>query len=236
MIVGFVPGTGLLHRAHPLTGVSIALAVAVLAFVLPIPEGPLGLTMLLAVLAFAAGLPRVLVTALAFAAPFWVFLALIHVVFGDNPARAVAVGGQITAVLLGFLLVLASVHPGRLVDALLTVGVPFSLAYLLAATLQSVPRLQARAGSILDAQRCRGLPVAGSPWRRVKAVVPLSVPLVLGALAEVDERALALEARCAGSPARHTPLNPPADSIVDRVVRWGLLLVVLLAVGVRVAS
>jgi energy-coupling factor transport system permease protein len=67
-------------------------------------------------------------------------------------------------------------------------------------------------------------------------VVPLSIPLVLGALAEVDERALALEARGAGSPARHTPLNPPPDSIVDRAVRWSLLFVVLLAVGVRIAS
>ncbi len=236
MIVGFVPGTGLLHRAHPLTGLAIALAVAVLAFVLPAPEGPAVLTVVLVLLALIARLPRALVTALAFAAPFWVFLVLIHVVLGDNPGRAAAVGGQITAILLGFLLVLASVHPGRLVDALLTAGVPFSVAYLLAATLQSVPRLQARAGAILDAQRCRGLPVGGSLWNRAKAVVPLSIPLVLGALAEVDERALALEARGAGSPARHTPLNPPPDSMVDRAVRWSLLFVVLLALGVRIAS
>jgi len=236
VIIGFVTGTGLLHRAHPFTGVTIALAVAVLAFALPAPVGPAGLTVMLVLLALVAGLPRVLVTALTFAAPFWAFLFLIHVVFGDNPARGLAVAGQITAMLLGSLLVLASVHPGRLVDALLTAGVPFSVAYPLAATLQSVPRLQARAGAILDAQRCRGLAVGGSLWRRVRAVVPLAIPLVLGALAEVDERALALEARGAGSPARHTPLNPPADSHLDRAVRWSLLLVVLLAVGVRIAS
>jgi len=176
----------------------------------------------------------VLRTAAVFAAPFWLFLFLIHVVFGDDPTRALTVGGQITAILLGFLLVLASVHPGRLVDALLEKRVPFSIAYLFAATLQAVPRLQARAGVILDAQRCRGLPVNGPPWRRARAVVPLTIPLVLGALAEVDQRAIALESRGVGTPARRTPLAPPEDSALDRSIRVSLLILSAGVVLIRV--
>lgn len=145
MILGFLPGNGLLHRLHPFTALSLAAAVVVLAFALPAPVGAMGLTAALVVVALAATLARVLVTAALFAAPFWFFLFLIHIVFGDDPTRALTVGGQITAILLGFLLVLASLHPTRLVDALLEARVPFAMAYLLAATLQSVPRLQARA-------------------------------------------------------------------------------------------
>lgn len=234
MILGFVPGTGALHRLHPFTGLSLAGAVVVLAFALPAPGGAIGLSAALAVLGLWSRLPRVLRTAAVFAAPFWLFLSLIHVVFGDDPTRALTVGGQITAILLGFLLVLASVHPGRLVDALLEKRVPFSMAYLFAATLQAVPRLQARAGIILDAQRCRGLPVNGPPWRRARAVVPLTIPLVLGALAEVDQRAIALESRGVGTPARRTPLAPPEDSALDRSIRVSLLILSAGVVLIRV--
>lgn len=236
MILGFVPHGGPLHRLHPFTGLSLAAAAVVLAFALPAPEGALGLSAALALLALCARLGRVLRTGAAFAAPFWLFLILIHVVFGDDPARALTVGGQITAVLLGFLLILASVHPGRLVDALLEKGVPFSVAYLLAATLQAVPRLQARAGVILEAQRCRGLVVSGSPWRRARAVVPLAIPLVLSALAEVDQRAFALESRGVGTVARRTPLAPPEDRPLDRSIRAGLLILSAGVIVLRVVA
>jgi energy-coupling factor transport system permease protein len=236
IVVGYRPGVSLLHRAHPFTNLTLAGTVVVLAFALPVPIGPLVLTGVLVAFALVAGLPRVLATALAFAAPFWLFLTLIHVVFGDSPMRALTVGGQITAILIAFLLALTAVHPARLVDALLDRGVPFAFAYLLAATLQSVPRLQERAGAILDAQRCRGLNVTGSLWRRARAVVPLAVPLVLGALAEVDERTVALEARGAASAARRTALDPPPDTAVQRTLRWGFLAAAIAVVVARIVQ
>ncbi|MDH3291461.1 MAG: energy-coupling factor transporter transmembrane protein EcfT [Gemmatimonadota bacterium] len=236
MTLGYRPGTGVLHRAHPFTVLALAGTVAVLAFTLSAPLGPMLLTAGLVAIAVAARVSRTLLTALAFAAPFWVFLVLIHVVFGDSPDRAVTVGSQISAVLVVFLMTLAAVHPGRLVDALLERGVPFHVAYLLVATLQSVPELQRRASAILDAQRCRGLRVRGSVWGRVRSVVPLAVPLVLGALGEVDDRALALEARGAASGLRRTPLDPPHDRLAERVTRWALLGSVLGTIAWRIVA
>jgi energy-coupling factor transport system permease protein len=220
MIVGYVAGKSPLHQAHPFTGIVLAGTVVVLAFALPAPQGPAALAVALAALALLAGLPRVLLAALGFSLPFWFFLGVIHGVIGDVPLRALTVGAQITAMLIAFLLVLATVHPARLVDALLQRGVPFSLAYLLSATLQAVPRLRRQAADVVDAQRCRGLRVQGSVWRRVRAIVPLAIPLVLGALGEVDERAMALDARGAAAPAHRTPLEPPPDSISQRIARW----------------
>ena len=223
MTLGYRPGTGLLHRTHPFTTVTLAAAVSVLAFLLPGPAGPWMLVLALCAIAVAAQVTPALVTAAAFSAPFWVFLVVIHGVLGGDFAAALVLAGRITAILTVFLLLLASVHPGRLVDAMLQRGVPFGFAYLLAATLQAVPQLQQRAATILAEQRCRGLRVGGSIWRRARAVVPLAVPLVLGALAEVDERALALEVRGAASEARRTPLEPPLDPPADRAARWLLL-------------
>jgi energy-coupling factor transport system permease protein len=236
VILGYVPGEGVLHRAHPFTPLTIAGGTALLAFLLPGPVGPWSLAGVIGILAVVAGLAGVLATVLAFSAPLWVFLALIYGVFGNAPVLGVTFAGRITAILLGFLLALAAVHPGRLVDAMVARRVPFAIAYLLAATLQAVPRLQRQAATILEAQRCRGLRVGGSPWRRLRGIVPLALPLVQGALAEADDRAVALEVRGAVSGHVRTPLHPPRDHAFDRTVRWGMGLLVLAAGVLRVVT
>ncbi len=236
MIIGYVAGEGLLHRAHPFTSLTIAAGVTLLAFALPGTLSPWVLAGMLVVLAVAAGLTGAVVTTLVFSAPLWVFLGIIYGVFGTDWAVAAVYAGRISAILLAFLLALAAVHPGRLVDALVARRVSFAIAYLLAATLQAVPRLQHRAATILEAQRCRGLRTGGSPWRRIRSIVPLAIPLVQGALAEADDRAVALEVRGAVSGCARTPLSPPRDHLLDRVVRWGTVLVVLAAVVLRVVT
>ena len=45
-----------------------------------------------------------------------------------------------------------------------------------------VPRMQSRANSILEAQQARGLRIEGSLARRVKALIPLIGPVLLGSL------------------------------------------------------
>ena len=236
MIVGYQPGTGPLHRAHPFTVLAVAGTAGLLAFILPGPIGPVSLAFAVVLLALIERVPRVLFAALVIAVPVWFFAVVLHGVLGNDPARAVTLAARITAMVVVFLVALASVHPARLVDGLVARGAPFEVAYLFSATLQAVPRLRGRAGSILDAQRCRGLRVRGSVWQRVRAVVPLAVPLVLGALAEVDERAMALEARGAQSPAKRTPLSPPTDSTGDRLARWLLLLALAGAIALRVGA
>jgi energy-coupling factor transport system permease protein len=231
--VGYLRGNGPLHKSHPFTPLVLAATLAILAFTLPVPWGPLVLCAVALTLAVVEGATQVLKPALITALPFWVFLFLIHTVAGGSAATALAIASRITTIVLMFLTVVASVEPARLVDAALDRGLPFSVAYLFAATLQAVPRLRRRAGEILDAQRCRGLPVSGSLWRRARAVVPLTLPLILGALAEVDERTLALESRGAAQVIRRTSLHPPTDTRAQRVFRWSAIAIAIGAVVVR---
>jgi energy-coupling factor transport system permease protein len=93
-----------------------------------------------------------------------------------------------------------------------------------------------RAAAIVDAQRARGLDTEGSPWRRVRGLVPIVAPVILGSLAEVEERTMALEARCFGRHARRTLLWAPDDSARQAVARWLLVLSVPLAVALRAAG
>ena len=219
-------------RLHPFTLLAIAGALPALAWTLPAPWGGLAT----AVLAFALTLtpgasPRLAVfrAALVTAAPFWVFLLLLH-----DVASTVAIGLRITTMVASFVWLMAALAPSRLVEAMVAAGWGASVAYLFAATLSAVPLLRARARRIVDAQRCRGLSPRGGVASRLRALRALALPLVLSALHEVDERALALETRGLVPGVRRTPLAPPPDSALQRIGRWGLVTVCAAALVWRV--
>jgi energy-coupling factor transport system permease protein len=109
--------------------------------------------------------------------------------------------------------------------------------YVIGSAIGLVPRMLERAGEITDAQRARGLDTEGSPWRRLRGVLPLAGPMISGALAEVEERTLALEARAFAAPMRRTVLRRLPDSSAERLLRWSVALgsaaVIVLALSGR---
>ena len=225
-------------RLHPFTLLAIAGALPALAWILPAPDGAaatlvvslvltltLGARLGLTGIGASPGWRRRLVVfrmALLTAAPFWLFLLLLH----DVPTT-IATGLRITTMVATFVWLVAVLEPARLVEAMVAAGWSASIAYLLAATLSAVPVLKARAQRIVEAQRCRGLSPRGGIPARLRALQALALPLVLSALHEVDERALALETRGLVPGIRRTPLAPPHDPAAERAARWALLLVCL---------
>ena len=211
-----------MRALHPFTLIGIALALPALAWLLPATWGGLAPMSLALALCAGAGGPAgfgVLRAALLTAAPFWFFLFLLHGVAG-----MLTTAPRLTTMIAAFLWLVAVLPPGRLVEAMVAAGWRASVAFLFSATLSAVPALRERAHRIVDAQRCRGLPTRGGPLTRIAALRALALPLVLSALHEVDERALALETRGFSGSVRRTPLAPPPDPAMGRVLRWGLLL------------
>ncbi len=251
-MIGYVPGDSPLHRAHPYTPLALAAGVFLAAFAVSGPRpaafvvaAALGMGLLGGVLRHAVR------PALAFALPVWALLLVVHGLRGPEPFvavgpitlsesgldRALVLGSRVTAILVAFLTALACVAPPRLVEAMTARGASFARMYLLVSTLTLVPRLRERAARILEAQQCRGLRLGGSPVARVRALGPLVLPLVLGALAEVDEQVFALDARgvSLGGGARRTSLWPPPDPPLERAVRWAVLVLVVTLYAVRLA-
>jgi energy-coupling factor transport system permease protein len=243
-MIGFVPGRSALHRAHPYTPLTVAAGIFLLVFAARTPAAVWVLVGCAALFA-ASGrvLGSVLRPAAVLALPTWALLTCVHGLLGGAPhvtvgpiafsapgiVRALVFGGRLAAILLAFLTALATVSPARLVEAMTARGVPFGRMYLLVSTLTVVPRLRERVGRIVEAQQCRGLALAGSPLARVRALGPLVVPLVLSALAEVDEQALALDVRGGTATGRRTALEPPDDHTLDRLVRWLVVAAVVAA-------
>jgi energy-coupling factor transport system permease protein len=143
--------------------------------------------------------------------------------------RLAAIGG---AIVLFYL----TTRPGDLVIDLEGRGVPARLAFVANASVQTVPAMVDRAAEIAAAQRARGLETEGRVWARLRGIVPLVGPVILGSIAEVEERTMALEARGFTRPGPRTLLWQPADSGRQALARWLLagaipLLILARAVG-----
>ena len=111
-------------------------------------------------------------------------------------------------------------------------GLPPRVAFVAAATLETIPALIERAGAIAAAQRARALDTEGGVRARLRGVLPLVGPVILSSLTEVEERSLALEVRAFGRPGRRHLLwtlpDPPIERTIRRAIAVGL---VVLAAG-----
>lgn len=128
-------------------------------------------------------------------------------------ARLLAISGAIA-------LFYQTTTPAELTVDLERRGVSPRLAFVTNASVQAVPAMLERAALITEAQRARGLDTEGSLAARVRGIVPIVGPVVLGAIGEVEQRTLALEARGFSRPGRRTLLWQPADSGRQRAGRW----------------
>jgi energy-coupling factor transport system permease protein len=132
------------------------------------------------------------------------------------------------------LLMLRVTHPADLVFALTERGLPRSIGYILLVTLQIAPDMTARAIAILEAQRSRGLETQRGILK-VRAIFPLVGPLVVGALVDVEERAMALESRAYTTTRPKTSQRQLHDTPGQRVARALLLLAIVGLIVGRIA-
>ncbi len=214
-------------RLHPFTPFVLALAVTALAFLLPGPWGPPVLYLLVVLVLLAGGRGGAVRRGALLSLLPWIFLFLLHGVFGEGNrgsfagsglAIALGQGGRFGAIVTATVALTDAFDPSRFLDAVAVRGWSFAWAYLLVATLQAAPRLVARAHVIAEAQRARGLRRRGSIGRRLRALPPLVFPLVLGAVAELDDRAMALESRALEGVRHRTPLAPTPFRAADAAI------------------
>jgi energy-coupling factor transport system permease protein len=243
--------TTLARQAHPFTTGAVALALATLGVLAPAPLGTAGLYALVVVLALLTGAGRGVWLALLISAPLWVLLFVMHGILGEGPRVPFIGGGTLSAEGLGWALgqgtrlgaiITASLafavtfDPHRFLQAAIARRWPWTAAFLVVATLDAAERFGAQARRLREAQRTRGLRVRGSLATRARAIPALAFPLMLAALTEADEHALALETRGLTLPGQRTALDPPTDTVMDRLVRWAALVAVLAAVAWRVGT
>lgn len=141
---------------------------------------------------------------------------------------AFRIATRITVMISAFTLFLLTTHPSELMSDLTRRGLPGQFAYVIISTLQILPQMQAKAMTIISAQHSRGLDTESTFLKRAGSLLPLVGPLVFGSLVEVEERAIAIEARGFTSTHKKTSLHEIPDTNSDKTIRWLLVALVVI--------
>jgi energy-coupling factor transport system permease protein len=249
----FVAGSSWLHRRNPLTKLLALAFVLLSAFLLP-PIVLVGLAVAIVAAVWSAGLLRPTARAMRIPAVLLLSILVVNSLFFPGARDVLASFGPLSIsregvtfglisagrVLVAFLASVAFLFTtlaDDMLETLIARGASHRISFVILSAVQMVPRMQERAGSILEAQQARGLSLEGSFVRRIRALVPLIGPVLLGSLVDVRERTFALEARGFGARPNRTAYRLVADPPIDRWLRLAILglclgVVVLAVTGV----
>jgi energy-coupling factor transport system permease protein len=237
------------HRRNPLTKAVIATVGSLGAFAAGGYVGPIAIDLVMVLLAVRAGVFGQLARVSALLTlPIAISVVLVSVftragttvLFQVGPFDATVEGVDFAAQTLVRLFAISfsiglfvlTTNPRAFVFDLERRGVSPRIAFVAVATIEAVPALVERAGVIGESQRARGLDTEGSLRARLRGVLPLVGPVIIGALTDVEERSLALESRAFSRPGRRHLLWAMPDQPWERWLRWALLaLLVVTAVA-----
>ena len=217
------PGNSLVHRFDPRLKLVLTIAYIVLLFA---ASNPLGLTLsilFLAVMYRVAKIPgKMILKSLKPILPIVVFTAvlnlffvsgegepLVHIwfltIYAEGVRYAVLMAVRVMALIAGTSLLTYTTSPIVLTDAIEQLLKPLGklhfpvheLAMMMTIALRFIPTLIDETEKIMNAQKARGAMLdTGSFMQRVKALVPILIPLFLSAFRRADELAMAMECRC----------------------------------------
>ena len=216
-----LPGNSPLHRLDPRLKLILTIGFIVILFV---GTNPLGITLSLLFLAFCYALAkipaRMMWKSMKPLIPIILLTALLNLLFipgtpvlqfwiititAEGIRYAVLLAVRIIALILGASLLTYTTSPIVLTDAIERLLSPLAkfkfpaheLAMMMTIALRFVPTLIEETDKIMSAQKARGAELdTGNLMQRVKALVPVLIPLFLSAFRRADELALAMECRC----------------------------------------
>jgi energy-coupling factor transport system permease protein len=249
----YIERDSLIHKLNPLTKLMVVFSLIIIAFTLPIIWLPTVLfTLVIIPLSFSAKVgqeflratSRLLLPVVGFIFVMQAFFypagdtEIFHIWFlnvtTESLQFAYMTASRILVMISSFILLLLTTHPSDLMSDLTRRGLPGTLSYVITSTLQIIPQMQAKANTIIDAQQSRGMETSGSLWTRIGSLFPLVGPLVFGSIVDVEERAIAIEARGFTSTIKKTSLREILDTPAERIARWFMLLVWIAVIGIRI--
>ena len=217
------PGNSLVHRFDPRLKLVLTVAYIVLLFA---ASNPLGLTLsilFLGVMYKVAKIPvKMIGKSLKPILPIVLFTAVLNLffvsgegdplvhfwfltIYAEGVRYAVLMAVRVMALIAGTSLLTYTTSPIVLTDAIEQLLKPLGklhfpvheLAMMMSIALRFIPTLIEETDKIMNAQRARGAQLdTGKMTDRVKALVPVLIPLFISAFRRADELAMAMECRC----------------------------------------
>lgn len=217
------PGNSPVHRFDPRLKIVMTILYIVLLFA---ASNPLGLTLsilFLGVMYTVAKIPlKMIGRSLKPILPIILFTAVLNLffvtgtgeplvqvwflkIYAEGVRYAVLMAVRVVALIAGTSLLTYTTSPIVLTDAIEQLLKPLGklhfpvheLAMMMSIALRFIPTLIEETDKIMNAQKARGAMLdAGKLTDRVKALVPVLIPLFISAFRRADELAMAMECRC----------------------------------------
>ena len=217
------PGNSLVHRFDPRLKLVLTIAYIVLLFA---ASNPLGLALsilFLAAMYKVAKIPgKMILKSLKPILPIVIFTAvlnlffvsgegepLVHIwfltIYAEGVRYAVLMAVRVMALIAGTSLLTYTTSPIVLTDAIEQLLKPLGklhfpvheLAMMMSIALRFIPTLIEETDKIMNAQKARGAMLDNGKFMdRIKALVPVLIPLFISAFRRADELAMAMECRC----------------------------------------
>lgn len=238
----YYPASSPIHRADARTKIIVSLAFAVMVFAFDHPLAMVLLGVFCAVGTVMARIPfKYALKGLKPLRWFILFTIVVNLFFTDGTAiwkwhmLRITDRGVITAVITAYKLVLfiagtslltLTTPPITLTDGIARLMEPLKLlrvptddiAMIISVTLRFIPSFADEAETIMKAQRARGSGFSEKGLgKKIRAVIPVTVPLFASAIRRSEELALAMDSRCYGKGTRR-PRNKTRFSKTDAAV------------------
>ena len=219
----YYPGRSVIHRCDPRLKLIATIAYIVVLFVAANPLG-IGLSLLLlAVLYRVAKIPgKLILRSLKPIVPIVIFTAVLNLffvtgegeplvhfwvfnIYAEGVRYAILLAVRVCALIAGTSLLTYTTSPIVLTDAIENLLRPLNkvhfpvheLAMMMTIALRFIPTLIEETEKIMNAQKARGAMLdTGKFTQRIKALVPILIPLFISAFRRADELAMAMECRC----------------------------------------
>ena len=141
------------------------------------------------------------------------------VITQEGVIHGLGMGLRLDALLLSGLLLLSTTTIEDFSRSLQRLGLPSSIGFALSLAFRWVPTLLGAMGTIVQAQRSRGLDLAsGSVWSKIRRYPPLVVPLIGHTLRQTNLLAMALETKGFGPGQPRNPYGLSRMTLTDLVV------------------
>lgn len=217
----YFPGNSAVHRMDPRTKILITIAYVVALFIASNWAGFVISALFLALIVAISGIPvKSVLRGVKPILPLILFTAILNMFFvggteiwrwgflrltEEGITMAIKMAVRIVLLIMGTSLLTYTTSPIALTDAIEHLLKPLNkirfpvheMAMMMTIALRFIPTLIEETDKIMAAQKARGADLeSGNLMQRMRALIPILIPLFISAFRRAEELALAMECRC----------------------------------------
>lgn len=254
-VASYITRNSLIHNLHPLTKIVGSLWFLTLSIMVSSPIHLIVILGMVIICGFIAKISHEVLKSLKAITAFAFIIFLIQILFYkwgtvvfymipvvnwlpvtlEGISFGISIALRMMIILLSFIVFLSTTQTRDMMMVLVEkLKVPYDYAFMFVTSLRFIPTFMGEVTAIQEAQKARGYRLEGAnPLKKLKAYVPIALPLVIISLAKGERLALAMETRAYSSGIPRTYLKQWKIEVRDIAAMLLMLSIIVLAFYIR---